>query len=616
MYSRKTERKKLRKQKKQRKAQFYVKKHTSSTSSTQNPSAKKSVSVRPNKGVSTKMKVKTEEVQQKLTRNKKQLSNLEKISLSNKKRQQTLIKEEERYIKQLEKKLKLNRRKKKGTLPKSFHEDGLAYILDVVDKSVLNTEESKTKEEETEIPMKSNDAIEDLKDSDFEQATESEEGSSENSDVERSDSEDNIDNKRKFHSKHKVTKMDIYGKYRDSLGNIVDETSQLVKGIENKNFEISPQLTRMVRGALNRLTTANIAVVTQQIAKLYLEHSRFEVSEAVWSCIKSSVIDLKFLAPSKLVSEHAMLIALLHAQIGEEVGGQMIHNTVCEFEQEVTNLNEASDTDSKRIDNIICLTNNLLVCGLLDSNVSFDVLTRLCDLFREKCIELIILTLRSVGFYLRKENPVRLKELILTAQQKASTIDKNKLSGSRINFMLEALTAIKNNNIVKLPDYGTNIDFQLIENTLKGVYKKVRVNKIPGSYNEILNNARWWIYSTSDRIQVYIAEKSENTSLSKVNERLCKMLRFNTPLRKELFHALITSDDYQDASRGLVKIARNQAIEVVNVVLHVAIHEKQVNLFYVHLLRQLSHMDRKYKVSMRDLCEQFVNMSETMPRSF
>ena len=46
--------------------------------------------------------------------------------------------------------------------------------------------------------------------------------------------------------------------------------------------------------------------------------------------------------------------------------------------------------------------------------------------FTEKEIELILLILRTVGFQLRKDDPIALKELILNLQQKANnaTLEK------------------------------------------------------------------------------------------------------------------------------------------------------------------------------------------------
>lgn len=50
----------------------------------------------------------------------------------------------------------------------------------------------------------------------------------------------------------------------------------------------------------------------------------------------------------------------------------------------------------------------------------FNILDHLSERFTEKEVELILLVLRSVGFTLRKDNPLALKDLVLRLQKKAN----------------------------------------------------------------------------------------------------------------------------------------------------------------------------------------------------
>lgn len=50
----------------------------------------------------------------------------------------------------------------------------------------------------------------------------------------------------------------------------------------------------------------------------------------------------------------------------------------------------------------------------------FNILDQLSERFTEKEVELILLVLRSVGFSLRKDNPLALKDLVLRLQKKAN----------------------------------------------------------------------------------------------------------------------------------------------------------------------------------------------------
>lgn len=57
----------------------------------------------------------------------------------------------------------------------------------------------------------------------------------------------------------------------------------------------------------------------------------------------------------------------------------------------------------------------------------YQILEKLSERFEEKEIELILLVLKSVGFLLRKDDPVALKDLILKLQQKAAGSQSEKL---------------------------------------------------------------------------------------------------------------------------------------------------------------------------------------------
>lgn len=50
----------------------------------------------------------------------------------------------------------------------------------------------------------------------------------------------------------------------------------------------------------------------------------------------------------------------------------------------------------------------------------YDILDKFVEKFEEKDIELILVVLRNIGFNLRKDDSVALKEFIVKVQQKAN----------------------------------------------------------------------------------------------------------------------------------------------------------------------------------------------------
>lgn len=59
--------------------------------------------------------------------------------------------------------------------------------------------------------------------------------------------------------------------------------------------------------------------IASQIETLYMSNSRNDMSETLTSLIITSLIDTVS-TPERLLIEHILLIAILHANVGTEVG--------------------------------------------------------------------------------------------------------------------------------------------------------------------------------------------------------------------------------------------------------------------------------------------------------
>lgn len=79
-----------------------------------------------------------------------------------------------------------------------------------------------------------------------------------------------------------------------------------------------------------------------------------------------------------------------------------------------------SGRDGKECDNLFTIIAHLYNFHVVQSLLIFDVLKKLVETFTEKDIELILLMLKTVGFSLRKDDALSLKELITETQAKAS----------------------------------------------------------------------------------------------------------------------------------------------------------------------------------------------------
>ena len=79
-----------------------------------------------------------------------------------------------------------------------------------------------------------------------------------------------------------------------------------------------------------------------------------------------------------------------------------------------------SGRDGKECANLFSVIAHLYSFHVVQSLLIFDVLRKLVETLMEKDIELILLMLKTVGFSLRKDDALSLKELITEIQAKAS----------------------------------------------------------------------------------------------------------------------------------------------------------------------------------------------------
>uniref|UniRef100_A0A6P6Y4S7 Nucleolar MIF4G domain-containing protein 1-like n=1 Tax=Dermatophagoides pteronyssinus TaxID=6956 RepID=A0A6P6Y4S7_DERPT len=531
--------------------------------------------------------------------------------------QRRLIREEEKEIKRYEKLLKLRSYTKRNKLPKSFYLDGLADLIEFCNGRNENDDGEEAEEDSSNVQQLEDHDIEPSSSSD-EEKEESEESENE---LECEDEEDSEEKKPEESETNDELREDIYGFLRDKHGNIVQEQNNRMDEAEKEKFisnvVVDDNVQRKLRGLLNRLTSSNIRVISNDIIKLNSSHSRHIINKGIMNCLDKIIIQCEHSLPAKLFAELAMLIAILNFEMSDDIGGYFIHSLVCRFDAAFTDVT-AWNVSNKRLNNILILLLNIHTTGLIDHQLIYDIIDKFLDkLDNEKSIEIIDSILKTSGFLLRKEDPAKMKSLILRIQTLSHDFLSEQMvdSGNRVKFILESLVAIKNNNMSKIKTNETVVMTDLIETTLKSVIKKPRVPSIPGQYSTILQSSHWFSYTKQiiplesikgSDLQQTSSSSTATTTTTILNEtidsnkldRLCRTLRLNTPLRRQLFSAIFTCCDYLDAAGKLISIGRKQPAEIINVILHVAINEKCFNQFYFYLLQHLIKLDRKYRLAL------------------
>jgi nucleolar MIF4G domain-containing protein 1 len=521
------------------------------------------------------------------------------------------IKMEDKIIKQMERKLNLNKRRKKtNTLPKIFYDQGFGEILDFIDKRVdadADLRESKNNEgpEEDDAVGSEDDEMSD-EEEDEDGMDDEMEDSAEDGDLEEGSEDEEYDS----------LKTDLYGNPLDKKGRPIQSMSE--PSILQKEQELDKDLLRKIRGQLNRLTSSNLPGISSFIEGFYKSNPRYQVNQSICQCIHDLIVIDVTLSPLKLVCELTLLLCVLHENIGEEVGGHAIHFFVKVFNDLFEKRKETKDED-KRLDNSLSILCYLYAEHLIDVGLFAEIVSFIIQDFSDKSVELLMFILTTTGFVMRKDSPDSLKNIITQIQRKSeertSKKDESLEPNKRIDFMLETLTAIKNNNMLKVTSKSAGfvqpIDPEQLKNTLKGSLKKSnKVTPIAGSLKQVLSSNRWWIkvgsllenQTKEERDQNRKKDSSDGIpgeTFTNNEEKLCRSLRLNTtPLRRSLFKALLTSSDFIEAADRLGSLCKKtQMMEAAYVLLQVSIHERNFNPFYVVVAKRLGSFDRKYKLA-------------------
>ncbi|KAF3422572.1 hypothetical protein E2986_02446 [Frieseomelitta varia] len=620
--SRKQIRKELRKQKKINRSNYFKSKNESRAASTHASDSQdhklgnKSVKEGPKKCTKETKKKKPEDLERQRRKVKNRL-----LKAANLK--------EDKVIKKLEKQLKLNKRKKE-TISKSFVSDDLLDVCLRKDQDCIVDTEKQILENEFNIDSYANSSM----------TVEKNECTDDKLDIINESEDENVDSvafvEKQSHNKSDSNKLapktkkikstqmkksndidtndkdtweDIYGRKRDKEGNIIDNASRYIPPAARMNTvhstnpddEKLQSLRKQLKGCLNRVTEHNMYSIANQVEAMYMTNSRNNMNEVLSRLVIESLVS-HVITPDRLISEHMMLIVILHANIGIEVGAHFLEKLVKQFTE---TLEKSQDVANKELDNIVLMISHLYNFKVFGYKLLYQILDKLVIKFTEKEIELILIILKTVGFSLRKDDPNALKEFIQSLQQKAGhETEKN----SRVKFMLEILLAIKNNNINKIPQYDPS-HVEHLKKIMKGIIRKGNsITPFNVSLTDLLyadENGKWWIvgsaWSGPNNVNSKSVAKEHKLNFSTKILELAQKQRMNTDIRKNIFCILVTAEDYLDAFEKLhhLDLRDQQETEIIHVVMHCCLQENKFNPYYAVLAQKLCEYNRKYQLTIQ-----------------
>ncbi|KAF3703673.1 Nucleolar MIF4G domain-containing protein 1 SGD1 -like protein [Channa argus] len=555
--------------------------------------------------------------------------------------------QEDREIKKLERCLGLNKRKNKKSLPQSFVADGLDYILGVLDSGSsavgmydadndmdLAKENFEKLDEDNEVggdtaneesdedvvsPDDDEEMVEEMDTEDEEIEDEWDESDAADSDnenkgvtEEQADASDTTTSDSKSETVSSTT-----GKYvPPHLRNIGDD---------KRKAELE-KLKRNVKGLVNRLSEPNMASISSQLEELYMSCSRKDMNDTLTDVLLAACVTPS-LMPDRLLMEHILLMSILHHAVGLEVGANFLETVVRKFDELYKNPREG-----KECDNLLAIIAHLYNFQVVHSVLIFDILKVLVGAFTERDIELVLFVLRNVGFALRKDNALALKELISETQHKASNLGSKFQDQNRVRFMLETMLALKNNDMRKIPGYDPEpverlrkLQRTLIHRSAGGSDMKLRV-----SLDNLLaaeQVGRWWIVGSSWSGAPMISEQENRNTKQSTSEgqfsakvlELARKQRMNTEVRKNIFCVIMTSEDYLDAFQKLLRMGLKdkQEREIVHVLMDCCLQEKTFNAFYAVLGEKFCSHDRRFQMTFQfSLWDKFKELSNLSSSTF
>ncbi|SJL09699.1 uncharacterized protein ARMOST_13080 [Armillaria ostoyae] len=538
--------------------------------------------------------------------------------------------EEDRYIAYLES--KLGSRDKK----KSSEDDGLDDLLDFTSSIGLNVRDGGL-DDEPDVSSEDDDSEDDAQ-----------EALDEDSESKSSDESEVAGEEAEYEEWHGINSSPSDSREDDGQTTEVPTVSRYVPPhlrhdqTSEKESEEVIKLKRNLKGLLNRMSEQNLSSILDGVEEQYRKHRRHDVTSIITALIIDGISSHSSLLDSYVVL-HAAFVSSLHKIVGLEFAAYFIQTLVASYEKHHQTIGSDPSTEAeeetkgKECSNLIVLLSELYNFQVISCILIFDIIRGILESkFSEFNVELLLKMLRSSGQQLRQDDPSALKGITELVQKQLSEIGEK--PSSRILFMVETLTNLKNNKVKKLATQNQGGEaVERMKKFLSALSKKRHV-----AANEPLrvsladlhsaeSKGKWWLVGAAwggdplvDRQETQKEAASGSSSVTSSNAllKLARKQGMNTDIRRSIFVVLMSSEDYVDACDRLsqLNLSEVQQREIIRVLLHCCGNEKSYNPYYTLVCQHLCRSSHSYKVTLqfclwdflRDLGEEEVGGAEVI----
>jgi nucleolar MIF4G domain-containing protein 1 len=212
------------------------------------------------------------------------------------------------------------------------------------------------------------------------------------------------------------------------------------------------KLQKTLQGLVNRLNESNIQSICTQLEQMYTRNSRNDMNSCLTEVLLKACVSPALLS-ERFAMLHAMLVAILHSNIGSEVGAYVVQTLA----QKLDSLLSQSPNygRGKECDCVMLLMASLYNFKVIHCVLVYDIIRKLMESFTERDVELLLLLLKNTGMEIRRDDATSLKDIVLQIQSKAAS--SNLSDSSRVRFMLDTINALKTNNSRKIPNYDPSL---------------------------------------------------------------------------------------------------------------------------------------------------------------
>uniref|UniRef100_A0A060TAN4 ARAD1B08096p n=1 Tax=Blastobotrys adeninivorans TaxID=409370 RepID=A0A060TAN4_BLAAD len=348
------------------------------------------------------------------------------------------------------------------------------------------------------------------------------------------------------------------------------------------------KLRKQVKGLFNRLSEANMGTIINDIENLYLNNPRSEVSSVVTEVVIESTAVQGMLTEQFLIV-HAALVTALYKTIGIEFGAHFVQTLIERFERNREVKKEAI--------NLLSLLSQVYGFQMVACKLMYDLIKTFLEDINELNTEFLLKVVDSAGPQLRSDDPASLKDIIFLLHTNIAKLKEGQELNSRTKFLVERITDLKNNRHRRS---GSEVSQDTIARLKKflGAVQGTVSDPIQVSLEDIHNvdtKGKWWLVGAAWKNNMYNGSANEemaNVDVKAMHDvldssepnwlELAKAQRMNTDIRRAVFVAIMSSEDYIDAHDRLqkLKLKNKQEREIPRVLLHCCGSEQVYNPFY------------------------------------